>query len=186
MGEPIAVLDTETTWSNRLMSVGAVIADGETLQPVDKRYYILPAAGLEGGMYSAALYIGGVQPDLECPRSEAMEDLKGILHEYGVEKLFAYNARFDYGLLHELRSFQWFDIMGLAAYRQYNHAISDYADCYATGRLKRGFGVESIYRMLSRDWDYYETHNALFDAMDELAIMQMLGHGLEEYRRAKI
>lgn len=186
MGERIAVLDTETTWSNQLMSVGAVIADGETLKPLGRRYYVLPSARLEGGMYAAALYVGGIRPNLECSRAAAMDELRKFLLGHGVEKIFAYNARFDHGLLHELRSFRWFDIMALAAYRQYNHAIPDCADCYATGRLKRGFGVESIYRMLSRDWDYCETHNAVFDAWDELGIMQMLGLGLEEYRRAEL
>ena len=35
------VIDTETTWSDKVMSIGAVVADAETIQPIDGRYYIL-------------------------------------------------------------------------------------------------------------------------------------------------
>mgnify|MGYP006388351463 CR=1 FL=1 len=35
------VLDTETTWDNRVMSIGAVVADAQTYQPIDAKYYIL-------------------------------------------------------------------------------------------------------------------------------------------------
>ena len=77
-----------------------------------------------------------------------------------------------------------YDIMRLAAYRQYNRAILDSADCCKTGRLKRGYGVENILKMLSGNHRYYETHNAVLDAEDELQIMQLLGHELNEYEIA--
>ena len=76
--------------------------------------------------------------------------------------------------------------MRLAAYRQYNRAIPNPADCYKTGRLKRGYGVENILKMLSGNHRYYETHNAVLDAEDELQIMQLLGHGLNEYEIAML
>ncbi len=69
----------------------------------------------------------------------------------------------------------------MAAYRQDNKAIADTADCYRTGRMKRGYGVESILKMLSENHRYMETHNAVLDAEDELQIMQLLGHGISEY-----
>jgi len=50
--------------------------------------------------------------------------------------------------------------------------------------LKRGYGVENILKMLSGNHRYYETHNAVLDAEDELQIMQLLGHGLNEYEIA--
>ena len=76
--------------------------------------------------------------------------------------------------------------MRLAAYRQYNRAIPDCADCYKTGRLKRGYGVEDILRMFSGNKQYSETHNAVLDAEDELKIMQLLGRGIEEYKIASV
>ena len=71
--------------------------------------------------------------------------------------------------------------MRLAAYRQSNPKIPADADLCSTGRLKRGYGVESMLRLLSGNHTYHETHNAYFDAMEELQIMRLLGHPLTEY-----
>ena len=58
--------------------------------------------------------------------------------------------------------------------------------CCGTGRLKKGYGVESMYRLLSGDGSYSEVHNALADAEDELEIMRMLGHDLEMYETTRL
>lgn len=181
-----AVIDTETTWGDEVMSVGAVIADSKDFIPVDKRYYILTPFKDQGGMYTCALYAEEIKPDIEGTRERAMEDLSRFFEEYGVSAVFAYNAAFDYRHLTELQYLPWFDIMKLAAYRQHNPKIPRSADCFGTGRLKRGYGVESIYRMLSGDFGYRELHNALADAEDELKIMRLLGIGIDGYRTAKI
>ena len=95
--------------------------------------------------------------------------------------MFAYNASFDRNHLPELRDLDWYDIMRLAAYRQHNPSILADADCCSTGRLKRGYGVETMLRLLSGNRTYRETHNACFDAMEELDIMRLLGHPLTAY-----
>ncbi|MFZ3131550.1 MAG: hypothetical protein WA125_10740, partial [Desulfosporosinus sp.] len=86
----------------------------------------------------------------------------------------------------ELRHLDWHDIMKLAAYRQHNSKIPNHSECYGTGRLKRGYGVESVYRMLSDNFEYCELHNALTDAMDELEIMRLLNLELDRYALARI
>lgn len=63
-----AVIDTETTWSDAVMSIGVVVADSETFDLVDKQYYILTPFKNHGGMYTHALYVNGINPDLECSR----------------------------------------------------------------------------------------------------------------------
>ena len=40
-------------------------------------------------------------------------------------------------------------------------------------------------RLLSGNHSYQETHNALLDAIDELTIMQLLGHRIQTYHTAK-
>ena len=110
-----------------------------------------------------------------------MDDLKAWFSQYGIHDIFAYNACFDRNHLPELGAFQWFDIMRLAAYRQFNPCIPDCADCFSTGRLKRGYGVEAMLRLLSGKRTYSETHNAFHDVLDELEIMRLLGHPLGKY-----
>ncbi len=184
--ERFAVIDTETTWGDEVMSIGIVAADFKNFKSVGKRYYILTPYKNHGGMYTYALYAKNIVPDIECPREEALADASDFLKKCGVEMIFAYNALFDYRHLPELSAFSWYDIMRIAAYKQYNNKIPETADCYKTGRLKSGYGVESIYRILSENSSYCELHNALTDAEDELAIMRMLGIGSNGYIPAKI
>ena len=86
----------------------------------------------------------------------------------------------------ELSGYEWYDIMRLAAYRQFNNSIPQTAECCKTGRLKRNYGVEPIMRMLTGNSSYFEVHNAVMDAVDELKIMELLGHGIEKYECARI
>jgi hypothetical protein len=181
-----AVIDTETTWSDEVMSIGAVIAETGTFGLVDKRYYILKPFNNHGGMYAYALYSNNITPDLECSRENVMAELQQFLSENDITTVFAYNAAFDHRHLPELSHLEWYDIMKLAAYRQHNPRIPHCAECFSTGRLKRGYGVESVYRMLSENLEYCEMHNALTDALDELNIMRMLNHEFDKYALARI
>ena len=176
-----AVIDTETNWSDQVMSIGTVIADADTFSPIAAKYHILPKECAVGGMYYDTLFLETpVQPVL-CTRQEAIAELKTWFAGFGITKLFAYNASFDRGHLPELRNYCWYVIMRLAAYRQYNSCICADTDCYSTGRLKRGYGVEAMLRLLSGRCHYCETHNAIHDALDELKIMQLLHHPLDKY-----
>ena len=176
-----AVIDTETNWSDQVMSIGVVIADAATFRAVDQKYYTIPTACKRGGKYSDALYLRTPVPPISLGKRDAVKDLRGWLEKYGVTDICAYNAKFDKAHLPELKNVVWHDIMCLAAYRQHNPSIPANAECCSTGRLKRGYGVEEILRMLSGNRNYCETHNAVLDAMDELRIMQLLGHNLDQY-----
>ena len=159
--DKFAVIDTETNWNDEVMSIGIAVADAGTKNKIDSLYYIIDPEYRVGGMYSG--------------------EIREWLNAYGVRKLFAYNASFDCRHLPEYSEYEWYDIMRLAAYRQYNPAIPGSADCYKTGRLKRGYGVEDVLRMLRKNSKYSETHNAVLDAQDELEIMQLLGYEIKEY-----
>ncbi len=180
MTDKFAVIDTETNWNDEVMSIGVVVADSTTKQKIDSVYYIIDPEYRVGGMYSDELRLdekGGCIAN----RGQALKEIKQWLDTYHVRKLFAYNASFDKKHLHEYASYEWHDIMRLAAYRQYNKAIPSSADCYGTGRLKYGYGVENILKMLSANKGYRETHNAVSDAEDELQVMQLLGHEISKY-----
>ena len=175
-----AVIDTETNWYDQVMSIGVVVADSETKEKIDSVYYIIDPEYRVGGMFSNELR---AEDKNACVtgRKQALKEIKKWLDTYGVKKLFAYNASFDKNHLPEYSKYEWYDIMRLAAYRQYNSSIPDSADCYKTGRLKYGYGVESILRMLRKNNQYSETHNAASDAEDELEIIQLLGHEIKVY-----
>lgn len=182
----IAVIDTETNWEDRVMSLGIVVADARTFRPVDYRYYVIePECDVEG-MFSGVLYAVDDEDTRCLDRGTALSETAEWLRACGVRRLFAYNATFDCTRLPELSGFDWYDIMSLASNRNYNRKIPAEADCLSNGRLKRGFGVNPIYRLMTGDMDYSETHNALLDAIDELTIMRLMGHDVETYECALI
>ena len=176
-----AVIDTETNWADQVMSMGTVIADADSFEIVAVKYHVLPKECEIGGMFSAALFPDIPYSPVLCSRQEAIAELKAWFSGFGITKIFAYNANFDKSHLPELKDYRWYDIMRLAAYRQYNPCIPDCADCFSTGRLKRGYGVEPMLRLLSGKVRYRETHNAVLDALDELSIMRLLGIPPEAY-----
>lgn len=180
--DKIAVIDTETNWADQVMSIGTVIADADTLEACDAKYHILPIECEIGGMYESTLFIETPVVPILCTRAEAISDLRAWFMSHGVTSVFAYNACFDRNHLPELRDYDWYDIMRLAAYRQHNPKIPATADCCSTGRLKRGYGVEAMLRLLSGNRTYQESHNAFYDAMDELEIMRLLQHPLTDYQ----
>ena len=143
-----AVIDTETNWADQVMSIGTVIADADTFVLITAKYHILPIECEIGGMYESTLFIETpVQPIL-CTRAEAIADLRAWFGQHEVRSIFAYNACFDRNHLPELRDFDWYDIMRIAAYRQHNPKIPANADCCSTGRLKRGYFIFLLNRTL--------------------------------------
>lgn len=184
--EKIAVIDTETNWNDQVMSIGVVIADASTYEKVSDIYYIFNEESRVGGMFSDVLMKVKKGKIKKASRKEAMSEVIDFLNNNNVKKLFAYNASFDKSHLKELDGFSWYDIMRIAAYKQYNDKIPKDADCFKTGKLKRNYGVEPITRMLSGDDSYYEVHNALLDANDELNIMRLLGKDISTYDEAEL
>ena len=177
-GECFAVIDTETNYGNQVISIGAVIADSRSFEAVDKKYYIIEPECKNPGMFNFALNRHTGQ---HCSRTDALDELREVLDQHGVSRLFAYHASFDKGHLGELSDFSWCDIESRAAYTQYNPAIPEDAECFKSGRLKRNYGVESMMRLMTHDQRYSEKHNALDDAVDELMLMRILGYYPNEY-----
>ena len=202
-----AVIDTETNWHDEVMSLGVAIADKTTFKCLETRYYIFEQEARVGGMYSSVLYkcanttasanrngatLGTAQTTtaatspITAARATAMADLSDYLSSHGITSIYAYNAKFDCGHLPELQDYNWYDIMRIAAYKQFNKSIPDAAPCCKTGRLKSNYGVEPITRMLTGNSRYYEVHNAVADAVDELRIVELLGLPLTAYDIARI
>jgi len=184
----IAVIDTETTYYDHVCSIGVVIADDTYFNIAEKIYFVIEPTCEEPSMFS---YVLNIVRDKEtfakrCSREEAMKILKTKLTKHGVTKIFAYNAKFDYGHLVELKSYEWYDIMRIAAYKDLNKSIPSYLPSYKTGRLKTGYGVENMIRILSGDCSYCEVHNAVCDAEDELMIMRLLELPILSYEIGKI
>lgn len=181
-----AVIDTETNWENEVMSVGVIIADATTFKCVDSAYYLISPCCEKSGMYSSSLYVPSVKVNRIDSRKKIIHLIRQSLAQHNVEMIMAYNASFDFNHLPELCDFTWCDILKIAAYKQYNSFIPEDADICKTGRLKRNYKVGDIYKLLSSNANYTETHNAYMDALDELKIIQLMGLNYETYSSAII
>lgn len=178
-----AVIDTETNWADAVMSIGTVVADCDTFCLVDAKYHVIAPEYEIGGMYESQLFSDPRLVPTLCSRREALDELRQWLQHFGVTDLYAYNASFDRNHLPEFRDLVWHDIIRMAAYRQFNPKIPGTADCCSTGRLKHNYGVEPMLKLLSGNRTYHETHNAMYDAMDELEIMRLLGYKPCDYSK---
>lgn len=181
-----AVLDVETNWNDEAMSIGVVVANKKTYTQMECKYYLIDPEYRVGGLYDCGLKIDSLPNEKICNRNNAIEDIIALLQKYNVNSIFAYNGCFDLTHLGELGFYNWYDIMKIAAYKQYNSKIPKDAEVYKSGRLKKDYGAEKIYIMLSGKKDYCETHNALQDSIDELEIMRLLNLDYDIYQNARI
>ncbi len=117
MNKNFAVIDTETTYSNEVMSIGIVISSFDNYDVLDKLYLVIYPIYLKPAMYTYQLNMSAGEEISVVSYEDAMFLINKLFEIYGVEMIFAYNARFDYMHLPELSSYYWFDIMKIAAYR---------------------------------------------------------------------
>ena len=179
MSERFVVIDTETNWENEVMSIGIILSSDDRFIPIDYKYIIIPEAAEVGGIYQNSLLIGNTIPDY-LNRYLAISYVEEFLQKHNTNKIFAYNAPFDLHCLPELGIYDWHDILRIAAYIQHNPAIPKDAECFSTGRLKRGYSVGDIMYFFG-EHNYTEQHNALIDAVDELRMMKYLNHPICYY-----
>jgi inhibitor of KinA sporulation pathway (predicted exonuclease) len=184
MKSKIAVIDTETNYDDEVISIGCAIVDASNYKVLDKRYLIVYPACTKPAMYSYELEYKGVLVDLKSSRKDVINYLLNFLNTHEIEDIFAYNAPFDYQHLTEFNHYNWYDIMKVAAYQQYNPTITYIDNLCSTGRLRTGYGVEAILNRLRKTNGLdvkNEMHNALDDAIDEALIMELLQHDIKIY-----
>lgn len=180
--ELFAVVDTETTWDDKVMSVGVIIAEDVTYRAIDEYYGLITPECTEPAMYSEVLYDERTEISNESSRSNIIADIEQMFKKYGIQHIFAYNSNFDERHLPELKNYKWVDIMQTTMYRQYNPFIPKKSNCQSTGKLCSGYGVESILQMITGK-EKWEVHNALCDCRDELFIIQQFCMPIENFIR---
>ncbi|EIN15368.1 Hypothetical protein, predicted transmembrane protein [Mycoplasmopsis agalactiae 14628] len=175
----IAVIDVETNFSNEVVSIGVAIADKNSFSLIDQNYWLIGEREQYESMYKHVYHIPelkkyGIKDYVVNTYDEAIEKLIQFLNYYNIDDWFSY-TKFDYSKLPELHDlYNWFDISIPAKNINTNDFIPKDSPTFKNGALRANWGVEPIYRLLSGNSKYSEIHNALFDAIDELKIMQML------------
>ena len=180
-----AVIDTETNFDDEVISIGVVIADTLSFNPIESKYYIITPECSRPAMYSNSLVVSNIPVDLKQSRQIVIDSVIELMENHETESIFAYNAKFDYNHLPELCCYEWYDIMKLASNINYNKFIPSTVECFSNGKIKKNYGVQPIIQLLTNNPAYLELHNALQDALDELTIMRIIGHKIDAYKRKK-
>lgn len=171
-----SVIDVETNFDNEIISLGIVISEWDNFSIIENHYFIFSPECQKTSLYFGQLFqtrdkninlTKGI-------RSANISELINLLKKYNIKNIFAYNANFDMRCLPELNEYKWFDIMKIAAYKQHNDYLPDTLEYCKTGRLKSNYSFEVLYKLISNNPYYVESHNALDDATDELSFMHIL------------
>jgi|GEM_PF-3570304 len=205
--EKFVMIDVETDGGNLVCTIGAVIVNSKTWIIEELHYYTIE--GTEHlCWYGNAINLGQFAEFLQefeqitftkniCAYDEAIQGLRKTINTHHITQIFAYNASFDCRMLPEFSDFIWCDVIHKAAYEQYNPLLPKNTEFYGSGKMKRGYSVESMYRLVCPkhkgylpSWKrkfgqlgskYFETHNGLIDAVDQVRIMQAIGYTSELY-----
>ena len=95
MKDKFAVIDTETTWSDQVMSIGVVIADAQTQEMLEAKYFLIDPEYRYGGMYSDVLKMPGIKDTITDNRANILATIDEWLKENKIKRILAYNASFD-------------------------------------------------------------------------------------------
>ena len=174
------LIDTETTYSNKLMTIGGIVFD-QDFNIIDDFYEMDYHAYMQGGKFKNVVFAAGKSPKY-TKKEELLNDIRTFYDKWQCQGVFAYNAPFDKKLVSNLTKEKWYDIMKIAAYKQTNRFLPADAEYCKTGRLTKNYSAEAMYRLLSGNSNYVELHNAYQDALDELAIMRLLKVKIEDYK----
>ena len=79
-----AVIDTETTWTDEVMSIGIVVADGTAKKEINSKYYIISPEFRSGGMFSGTINDAPKEKTCVVTRKEALKDIDEFLRKESV------------------------------------------------------------------------------------------------------
>lgn len=199
MTEKFIVIDTETTNSlddPLCYDVGFAVVDAEGTV-YEKHSYVVADIFLDKELMSYAYFVDKIPQyweDIKAGRRtlRRFKTIKMIFadvcKQYNVKKIFAHNARFDYRSLNLTQRFltsskyRFFFPFGVEIWdtlkmsRQVLKEVDEYGEfCYSndylTKRMCKRFTAEIIYRFLTGDNTFEESHTGLEDVLIEKEIL---------------
>ena len=199
MTEKFIVIDTETTNSlddPLCYDVGFAVVDAEGTV-YEKHSYVVADIFLDKELMSYAYFADKIPQyweDIKTGRRtlRRFKTIKMIFadvcKQYNVKKIFAHNARFDYRSLNLTQRFltsskyRFFFPFGVEIWdtlkmsRQVLKEVDEYGEfCYTndylTKRMCKRFTAEIIYRFLTGDNTFEESHTGLEDVLIEKEIL---------------
>ena len=111
--------------------------------------------------------------------------IRKLLNKYKITNIYTYNGIFIFKKLPGLKQYHWYDIIKVAAYKQYNYKLLDNLPFREDGRLLCNCSIKEIMQILTKTYFYYTDH-ALYDTFDIARIMSLINLPIEQYSFSKI
>ena len=84
-----------------------------------------------------------------------------------------------------MQNYHWYDIIKVAAHKQYNYKLPDNLMFNDQGRLLYKCNIKDLMEILTKTYFYYTNH-ALYDTLDIARIMKIVDLNINVYDCAKI
>lgn len=197
----ILVLDTETVseteqfgGENYIFDLGYVVWDTEKRAVIEKHQKLIKEVYNNPDLMKNYVFgqdrLKEAYLDKDIPQetcAEAFKELAEVIKQNNIEKIAAYNNRFDidsiattirkYGSDFNLNKVQWLDLyhmacQALAGNESYVSFCLEHERVSAKGNINSN--AESVFAFITNKGDYVEEHTALEDAIIEAQICQWI------------
>ncbi len=182
--DTIAIISVKTNSMGHAIAIGVAVIDANQWQLQQAQYYIISDELLCYYTYDN-IYLSHVYKSYFGKLGDVENHIRKTLTKYQITNIYAYNAQFVCKTCPGLHMYYWYDIMKIAAYKQYNSYLPSNIDYLDNGRIKYKYNIPHIMEYLNISYFRYVDH-ALYDVLDELRIMKTLNININTYDIAHV
>lgn len=178
-----AIIDTKTNYYGNAISIGVVVVNSH-FEIQQAQYYLIPEELIHDHNHKDDFDIIHVYKTYFGRLFDCENHIRTLMNQYNITNIYAYNAFYVKKSLPEMNNYNWFDIAKVATYKQYNHELPLDADYDENGQLLR-YAMKNVIELMMKTY-YKCVNHALYNALDELKIMKLIGLPIEKYSHTKI
>ena len=183
--ETIAILDAKTNFIDNIISIGVSIVNAKTFEVKTAEYFLIPEELIVDGLNNNNVNIHHIYKTYFGAQKDVENHIRKLLNQYGITNIYTFNGKFIYKQLTGLQNYHWYDIIKVAAHKQYNYKLPDNLMFNDQGRLLYKCNIKDLMEILTKTYFYYTNH-ALYDTLDIARIMKIVDLNINVYDCAKI
>lgn len=181
----IAIIDAKLNFIDEIISIGIAIVDAKTFEIKTAEYFLVPEELIIDGFNNGNITIAHTYQTYFGAHKDIENHIRKLLNQYNITNIYTFNGKFIYSKLTGLQKYHWYDIMKVAAYKQYNYKLPDNLMFNDQGRLLYKCNIKDLMEILTKTYFYYTNH-ALYDVLDETKMMKLLDLNINVYDCAKM
>ena len=181
----IAIIDAKLNFIDEIISIGIAIVDAKTFKVKTAEYFLVPEELIIDGFNNDNITIAHTYQTYFGAHKDIENHIRKLLNQYNITNIYTFNGKFIYRKLAGLQKYHWYDIIKVAAYKQYNYKLPDNLMFNDQGRLLYKCNIKDLMEILTKTYFYYTNH-ALYDTLDIARMMSLIDLPIEQYGFSKI